>query len=73
MRLSPTKRSDLIRRLRSFGWVGPVSGGSHQHMVKGAIKLTIPNPHLGKEIGPYLLQQILSEAGISREEWLNAR
>lgn len=42
-------------------------------MVKGSVQLTIPNPHGGREIGVNLLKMILNEAGISRDEWLNAR
>jgi len=73
MKLSPLSRQDLIRRLRALGWDGPYSGAKHQHMTKGNIQLTIPNPHGRKDIGVNLLKIILSEAGISRDEWLNAR
>ena len=73
MKLSPISRQDLIRRLRSLGWGGPYSGTKHQHMVKENVQLTIPNPHGGREIGVNLLKIILNEAGISRDEWLNAR
>jgi predicted RNA binding protein YcfA (HicA-like mRNA interferase family) len=73
MKLPPTKRQYLIHRLRSLGWNGPYYGTKHQHMTKGNIQLTIPNPHGGKEIGINLLKIILNEAGISNEEWLNAR
>ena len=73
MRLAPISRSDLIRRLRSFGWTGPHAGGRHQFMVKGQHQLTIPNPHGRSDIGVNLLKLILSEAGISRDEWLKPR
>lgn len=73
MRLTPTSRSDLIRRLRRAGWDGPYSGGRHQFMVKGPSQLTIPNPHGGRDIGINLLKIVLDEAGISREEWLRPR
>lgn len=69
MRLRPVKRADLIKRLRRFGWHGPVAGKKHQHMFKGEVNLTIPNPHRG-DIGVNLLTIILKEAGISREEWI---
>jgi hypothetical protein len=69
MRLGPVSRLDLIKGLRAFGWQGPVAGKKHQHMVKGDINLTIPNPHRG-EIGVNLLKIILNEAGISRNEWI---
>ena len=35
-------------------------------MVKGDIRVTIPNTHQGKEIGVRLLAQVLKEAGIGR-------
>jgi predicted RNA binding protein YcfA (HicA-like mRNA interferase family) len=72
MKLSPVSRQELIRRLRSLGWSGPFSGAKHQHMVKGNVQLTIPNPH-GEAIGVGLLKMLLNEAGISRDEWLRAR
>ncbi len=72
MRLVPVSRSDLIKRLRALGWEGPIPGTKHQHMVKGDVQLTIPNPHRG-DIGVSLLKLLLKEAGISREEWLKLR
>jgi predicted RNA binding protein YcfA (HicA-like mRNA interferase family) len=39
-------------------------------MVKGDIRVTIPNMHQGKDIGVRLLAQVLKEAGIERKEWL---
>jgi predicted RNA binding protein YcfA (HicA-like mRNA interferase family) len=69
MRLTPVSRSDLIKRLRTLGWEGPISGRKHQHMVKGNLQLTIPNPLQG-DIGVNLLKIVLNEAGISRDEWI---
>jgi predicted RNA binding protein YcfA (HicA-like mRNA interferase family) len=40
-------------------------------MIKGDIRVTIPNLHHGKDIGVGLLSQILKDAGISRENWLS--
>ena len=71
MRLTPISRRDLVRRLRSLGWEGPFAGGKHQFMIKGAMKLPIPNPH-GGEIRIAMVKAILEETGISREEWLAA-
>jgi len=72
MRLAPLSRSELIKRLRALGWEGPLAGTKHQHMVKGDLQLTIPNPHR-RDIGVNLLKILLKEAGISREEWLRLR
>lgn len=41
--LGPIKRQDLIRTLRKLGFTGPYSGGRHQFMIKGELKLYIPN------------------------------
>jgi predicted RNA binding protein YcfA (HicA-like mRNA interferase family) len=66
--LGPIPRQDLIRRLREMGFDGPYSGGKHSFMVKGEVRLTIPNPHQG-DIGRELLARILRQAGISRQQW----
>lgn len=63
------QRRQLIRKLRALGFTGPFSGGRHQFMVKGALKLRIPNPHAAKDIHISLLREILRQAGISVEEW----
>jgi predicted RNA binding protein YcfA (HicA-like mRNA interferase family) len=67
-RFGPIHRRDLIRALRRAGFNGPASGGPHEIMWKGQLKVSIPNPHR-REIGRNLLAIILREAGISRDEW----
>ena len=68
--LKPIKRKELIRCLKKVGFDGPFSGGKHQYMVKGNMRLTIPNPHQ-KDISSSLLIKILRQAKISREDWEN--
>ncbi len=46
--LSPVTRRELISRLREFGFDGPFAGGRHEFMVKGQLRLTVPNPHQGE-------------------------
>ncbi|MCL5107722.1 MAG: type II toxin-antitoxin system HicA family toxin [Chloroflexi bacterium] len=58
----------MVRALRRLGFTGPFSGTRYEFMVKGTLRLRIPNPHRG-EIGGDLLARILREAGISRDEW----
>jgi hypothetical protein len=41
-------------------------------MVKGSHKVRIPNPHAGGDIGRTLLAEILKQAGIDKDEWINA-
>ena len=40
-------------------------------MIKGSLKIRISNPHIG-DIDVSLLKEILSQAGISPEEWEEA-
>jgi predicted RNA binding protein YcfA (HicA-like mRNA interferase family) len=64
----PIKRQVLIRNLRKLGFEGPLPGGNHQYLVKGLLKVWIPNPHQG-DISQSLLARILSQANISRDDW----
>ncbi len=66
--LVPVTRRALIARLRELGFDGPYTGGKHEFMVKGQLRLTVPNPHQA-EIGKDLLIRLLRQAGISREDW----
>ena len=67
-RLGPIKRRDLIRFLKELGFEGPYAGGKHQYMVRGEIRLALPNPHQ-RDIGRDLLVRILRQAGIDRDNW----
>ena len=66
--IKPIKQKELIRFLRKLDFDGPYSGGKHQFMVKGDLRIRIPNPHK-KDIGKNLLKLILKEAEISKETW----
>jgi len=66
--IRPIKQIELIRLLRKLDFIGPYSGGKHQFMVKGDLRIRIPNPHK-KDIGKNLLKLILKEAEISKETW----
>ena len=68
-KLNPVSWQELVRRLRLFGFAGPIAGGKHPFMVKGNLVLTVPNPHRGV-ISIDLLVRILKQAGINRDEWL---
>jgi len=67
-KVGPIERRDLIRHLRQLGFDGPHPGGRHEAMYRGIAQIPIPNPHAG-DISQALLQRILKQAGISREEW----
>mgnify|MGYP005853534139 CR=1 FL=1 len=70
-RLAPVSWRQLVHRLRALGFDGPYQEGRHPFMVRGAFRLPIPNQH-GKQIGVDLLQRILREARISRDDWDSA-
>lgn len=64
----PVSRRDLVRALLRLGFEGPISGGRHQFMIRGAVTVRIPNPHRG-DIPLSLLARVLRQAGVSRAEW----
>ncbi len=66
--MKPISYKDFVKKIKQFGFDGPFPWGKHQYMIKGNIRLTLPNPHR-KEIGVDLLIRILRQAGISKEEW----
>ena len=70
-RLSPVSFSELVRKLKSLGFEGPISGGKHLFMLKGDLRLNISNPHR-QDIGVDLLKRILRQGGIQRDEWAQA-
>lgn len=69
-RLTPISRRELVQRLRELGFEGPFTGGRHEFMVRGSVRLILPNPHR-QEISTDLLSRILRQAGIEREEWFS--
>lgn len=58
----------LVQKLRRLGFDGPFAGGRHLFMVRGTLKVRIPNPHR-KDISRLLLAEILRQAGISIDQW----
>ena len=68
--LNPLSRNELIRKLKSIGFVGPYSATRHQYMEKGEQKIFIPNPHGNKDIGVPLLKQIMKQIEIDRNEFI---
>ncbi len=42
-------------------------------MAKGDISIIVPNSHRGEDIGIDLIIKIPKQAGISRDEWLDAK
>ncbi|HEY7338629.1 MAG TPA: type II toxin-antitoxin system HicA family toxin [Bryobacteraceae bacterium] len=64
----PVKRADLIFYLHQAGFVGPYPGGKHEYLVKGTLRISVPNPHRG-DVSRNLLARILRQADITREQW----
>ena len=68
----PISRKGLIKRFRNLSFTGPYSGGRHQFMVKGSLKIRVPNPHKSTDISDSLLKEILRQAGIDQDDWNKA-
>jgi len=60
-----------VQKFRRLRFDGPYSGGRHLFMVRGELKVRIPNPHRS-DISRHLIVEILRQAGISYDEWNNA-
>jgi hypothetical protein len=67
-RFGPIKRRALVQSLRQLGFRGPFAGEKHQFMVKGGLRVRIPNLHR-KDMGKNLLGEICREAGIEISAW----
>jgi predicted RNA binding protein YcfA (HicA-like mRNA interferase family) len=65
---SAISRRELVRKFKNLGFAGPYSGGKHQFMKKGNLKVRIPNPHQS-DISVGLVKEILRQAGISGDDW----
>jgi hypothetical protein len=60
-----------MRRLGDLGFNGPFAGVDHEFMVKGTVRVKLPNRHHSQDIGVDLLARILRDSGISRDEWFS--
>lgn len=47
-KLRPVSHNELLGGLKAYGFEGPFTGGKHLYMLKGNLRLTIPNPHRQK-------------------------
>jgi predicted RNA binding protein YcfA (HicA-like mRNA interferase family) len=64
----PIKRKDLIKAFKKAGFEGPFAGGKHEFLVRGELRLVLPNPH-PSDISKDLLIRILKQANIKRADW----
>ena len=70
-RLAPVSWTNFVRKLRGLGFEGPLYRGKHTYMVRGQIRITIPNPHC-QQISVDLPSRILRQANLTnltRDEW----
>ena len=68
----PISRKELIRRLTRLGFSSPESGGRHLIMIRGKLRVAVPNPHKSGDIDDSLLRRILKQAGVTLEEFNKA-
>jgi len=57
-----------MRKLKRAGFSGPFSGGRHQYMERGRLRIFIPNPH-GADIGVKIIKKIISDIGVTEGEF----
>ncbi len=56
---APVKRKGFIKALKRAGFEGPFAGGKHEFLIKGELRLILPNPHQS-EISKDLLARIIT-------------
>ena len=64
---------EVVRALQQLGWTVVAQKGSHvqlKHPTRGG-RVTVPI-HAGETFGPGLIKSILSQAGISADEFRSA-
>ena len=71
-RLTPVSWREFVTRMHELGFEGPYTGGKHLLMIRGNVRIIIPNPHQG-DINVDLLKRLLRVASITREEWLQSQ
>ncbi len=69
--MKPISRRDLIRKFRALGFDGPISGGRHEFMQRGKLKVHIPGEHR-RDISIPLQREIIRQAAITAQEWESA-
>jgi predicted RNA binding protein YcfA (HicA-like mRNA interferase family) len=70
-KIPPCSRAELIRKLKKLGFEGPYPGGRHSYMKRSGYRQIFPNSH-ARQIDSALIREILKQAGINEEDWLNA-
>lgn len=63
---------EMMRKFYRLGYRGPYSKGKHLVVVRGDDMIHVPNPHRG-DLSKQLIAEMLRRAGISRDDWNNAR
>jgi predicted RNA binding protein YcfA (HicA-like mRNA interferase family) len=73
--LTPCRRREFVRKLKSLGYDGPFAGGKHRYMSRsnraakpGAHTVRVPNTDLDIN----LLKLILRNAKIDEDDFINA-
>ncbi|MBN1902364.1 type II toxin-antitoxin system HicA family toxin [Candidatus Sumerlaeota bacterium] len=71
-KVTSLKPQEVIRKLRALGYEGPYPGGKHQRMANLDTGKVIPVPfHKGNDVSIGLINEIIREIGVTRDEWLN--
>lgn len=70
MRLRPVSAEKVVKALNKIGFQPVRQKGSHLFMRHPDGRSTVIPIHLGEELGRGILKEILSDVGMSKEEFL---
>lgn len=71
MRLKPLPANQVLKALEKIGFIRIRQKGSHLFLRHPDGRTTVVPIHKGEEIGRGLLQEIIKDAKLSKEEFLN--
>jgi predicted RNA binding protein YcfA (HicA-like mRNA interferase family) len=71
MRLKPLPANQVLKALEKIGFIRIRQKGSHLFLRHPDGRTTVVPNHKGEEIGRGLLQEIIKDAKLSKEEFLN--
>ncbi|MCX6825053.1 MAG: type II toxin-antitoxin system HicA family toxin [candidate division SR1 bacterium] len=69
-KIVPLKFKEVCDKLKRFGYQGPLAGGKHMHMYKGTQVVPVPK-HGGKDVSKGVIESIIHQIGVSKDEWIN--
>lgn len=67
------KSKDVVKRLEKLGFAGVRQRGAHKQFRHNDGRATTVPIHIGRDISPILMRQIIKDIGLTAEEFLEKK